>query len=100
MIQGFVSDGADSTGIWARGSRVTIQDNVVTRVRWTGGDLDAIRFFGNGFRILQNFVHDLEGTKDIGDSHVDCFQTFATSGPGSSDVVIQGNRCEAIRRSA
>jgi len=24
-------------------------------------------------------------------------QTYATSGPGSSDVVIQGNRCEEIR---
>ncbi len=48
-------------------------------------------------QILHNFVHDLEGTEDIGDSHVDCMQTFATSGPGSSDVVIQGNRCEGIR---
>jgi hypothetical protein len=97
VIQGFVSDGADSTGIWASGSHVTIQDNEVTRVRHTDDDLDAIRFFGDGVKVLHNTVHDLEGTSDIGDSHVDCMQTYATSRPGSSAVVIQGNRCEGIR---
>jgi hypothetical protein len=97
VIQGFVSDGADSTGIWASGRNVTIQDNAVTQVRHTGDDVDAIRFFGDGSRVLHNSVYDLEGTSDIGDSHVDCIQTYATSRPGSSDVVIQGNRCEGIR---
>lgn len=97
VVQGFVSDGADSTGIWVSGSGVTIQDNTITQVRWTGEDLDGIRFFGDGSRILRNTVTDLEGTDDIGDSHVDCMQTYATSRPGSSDVVIQGNRCEGIR---
>jgi hypothetical protein len=47
--------------------------------------------------VLHNSVHDLEGSGDIGGSHVDCMQTYATSRPGSSDVVIQGNRCEGIR---
>ena len=42
-------------------------------------------------------MRDLEGTSEIGDSHVDCMQTYATSQPGSSDVLIQGNRCEGIR---
>ena len=42
-------------------------------------------------------MRDLEGTSDIGDSHVDCMQTYATSEPGSSGVLIQGNRCEGIR---
>jgi hypothetical protein len=97
VIQGFVSDGADSTGIWAHGTNVTIRDNKVTRVRHTDEDLDAIRFSGNGFKVLHNFVHDLEGSADIGGSHVDCMQTYATSRPGSSDVLIQGNRCEGIR---
>jgi hypothetical protein len=36
IVQGFISDGADSTGIWASGDGVTIQDNVITQVRWTG----------------------------------------------------------------
>ena len=100
IIQGFVSDGAKDTGIWAAGQNVTIQDNTITRVRYTQNDLDAIRFFGDGARVLHNYVYDVEGTSDIGGSHVDCMQSFATSRPGSSNVVIQGNRCEGIRASA
>jgi hypothetical protein len=97
VIQGFVSDGAESTGIWAAGRNVTIRDNTITQVKYNGDDLDAMRFFGDGARVLNNTVHDLEGSEDIGDSHVDCIQTFATSRPGSSDVAIQGNKCEGIR---
>jgi hypothetical protein len=97
IIQGFVSDGAKDTGIWAAGQNVTIQDNTVTQVRYTQNDLDAIRFFGDGARVLHNYAYDVEGTSDIGGSHVDCMQSFATSRPGSSNVVIQGNRCEGIR---
>jgi len=97
IIQGFVSDGAQDTGIWAAGKNVTIQDNTIARVRYTRNDLDGIRFFGDGARVLHNSVRDLEGTSDIGGSHVDCIQTFATSHPGSQNVVIQGNRCEGIR---
>jgi hypothetical protein len=97
VVEGFVSRGADSTGIWVQGTNITVQNNEITQVRFVGEDLDAIRFFGNGTKIIGNRVHDLEGTEDIGDSHVDCIQTFATSGPGSSDVLIQGNRCEGIR---
>jgi predicted small lipoprotein YifL len=97
VIQGFVSDGADSTGIWAAGRNVTIQDNVVTQVRYTQNDVDGIRFFGDGARVLHNAVEDLEGTDEVGDAHVDCMQSFATSRPGSQNVVIQGNRCEGIR---
>jgi hypothetical protein len=97
VIQGFVSDGAESTGIWASGRNVVIQDNTVTNVKHTDDDLDAIRFFGDGAKVLHNSVRDLEGSGDIGGSHVDCIQTYATSRPGSSDVVIQGNRCEGIR---
>ena len=41
--------------------------------------------------------HDPASKVTIGGSHVDCIQTYATSRPGSSDVVIQGNRCEGIR---
>jgi hypothetical protein len=96
IVEGFVSSGADSTGIVANGENITLQNNEVTQVEYTGDDVDAIRFFGDGARILNNRVHDLEGN-DVEDSHVDCIQTFAVSGPGSSDVVIQGNRCEDIR---
>jgi hypothetical protein len=97
VIQGFVSDGADSTGIWAAGTNVTVQDNTITQVRFTENDVDGIRFFGDGARVLHNAVEDLEGTDDVGESHVDCMQSFATSRAGSQNVVIQGNRCEGIR---
>lgn len=97
VVEGFVSRGADSTGIWVSGEGITVQDNEITQVEYTGDDVDAIRFFGDGTKLLDNRVYDLEGSDDVGDSHVDCMQTFATSGPGSSDVVIQGNRCEEIR---
>ena len=74
VVEGFVSDGANSNGIWSSGSGVTIQDNTITHVRWTGDDMDGIGFFGDGSRILRNTVTDLEGT-DIGDAHPDCIQT-------------------------
>jgi hypothetical protein len=96
IIEGFISKGADSTGIWARGQNVTVQNNTVTQVYLTNDDVDGIRFFGDGFRVLNNYVYDLEGN-DSGDAHVDCIQTYATNFPGSSDVLIQGNWCEGIR---
>ena len=96
VVQGFISSGAESTGIRASGENVTIQDNKITQVRYDGEDVDGIRFFGNGAKILRNHVYDLEAN-EVEDSHVDCMQTFATSGPGSENVVIQGNRCEDIR---
>lgn len=96
VIQGFVSDGAEGTGIWVSGTNITVQDNTITQVQYAGDDVDGIRFFGDGTKVLRNRVYDLE-VNDIEDSHVDCIQTYATSGPGSVDVVIQGNRCEGIR---
>ncbi len=96
VVEGFVSRGADSTGIVADGENITVRNNEVTQVDYAGDDVDAIRFFGDGTQILNNRVYDLEGN-DVEDSHVDCIQTFAVDGPGSSNVVIQGNRCEGIR---
>ncbi|GAA5110777.1 right-handed parallel beta-helix repeat-containing protein [Pseudonocardia adelaidensis] len=96
VVEGFVSKGAESTGIVANGENVTVRDNEITQVDYAGDDVDAIRFFGDGAQILNNHVYDLEGN-EVEDSHVDCIQTFAVNMPGSSDVVIQGNRCEGIR---
>ena len=58
IIQGFVSDGAEDTGIWAAGQNVTIQDNTITQVHYTQNDLDAIRFLGDGARVLHNYACD------------------------------------------
>jgi hypothetical protein len=96
VVEGFVSRGADSTGIVANGENITVRNNEITQVDYAGDDVDAIRFFGDGSQILNNRVYDLEAN-DVEDSHVDCIQTFAVDLPGSSNVVIQGNRCEGIR---
>jgi hypothetical protein len=96
VVEGFVSKGADSTGIVAVGENITVRHNEITEVNYDGDDVDAIRFFGDGAQVLNNHVYDLEGS-DVEDSHVDCIQTFAVELPGSSNVVIQGNRCEDIR---
>jgi parallel beta helix pectate lyase-like protein len=96
VVDGFVSRGADSTGIVANGQNITVRNNEITQVEYAGDDVDAIRFFGDGTQILNNRVYDLEAN-EIEDSHVDCIQTFAVNLPGSSNVVIQGNRCEGIR---
>jgi hypothetical protein len=80
VVEGFVSEGAQSTGIWARGTNVTIQDNTITKVYYVGDDVDAIRFFGDGTKVLRNTVRDLEANA-IADSHVDCIQTFAIREP-------------------
>ena len=50
VVQGFISAGADSTGIWASGENVTVQDNMITQVQYNGDDVDGIRFFGDGPR--------------------------------------------------
>jgi hypothetical protein len=96
VIQGFLSDGADSTGIWVAGDNVTVQDNTITQVMHNDQDLDGMRFFGNDVRLLHNWVHDLEGN-DPEESHVDCMQSFATSRSGTTNAVLLGNRCEGIR---
>ena len=97
IIQGFVS-AARKTPASGRPARTSpFRTTRSPRSSTPQNDLDAIRFFGDGARVLHNYAYDVEGTSDIGDSHVDCMQTFATSGPGSSNVVIQGNRCEGIR---
>src|SRR3712207_1735967 len=77
VVQGFVSSGADSTGIVAERDNVVVQDNQITQVFHIDEDVDAMLFF----QLLRNHVYDLEAN-DVGESHVDCMQTIATSGPG------------------
>jgi len=95
-IQNFISKGASNYGIWSYGKNVTIKNNTVTKVLYKGNDLDGIRFFGDETKLLNNRVYNVEGN-DSRDAHVDFIQTFTMTRPGSSNVVIQGNRCENIR---
>ena len=61
-----------------------------------GGDSDAIRFFGSGHAIRNNFMHDYLDEEQYGDPHIDCFQTFSVY-PDSQfahDILIEGNTCD------
>jgi hypothetical protein len=81
-------------GITNQGTGWTIEDNEVERLYMFsgGGDCDYCRLFGDGHVVRHNFFH---GTNfdEIGDAHVDCFQTFDNNGEHLRDVLIDGNTC-------
>jgi hypothetical protein len=61
-----------------------------------GGDSDAMRFFGSGHAIRDNWMHDYLDEEQYGDPHIDCFQTFSVY-PDSQfahDILIEGNTCD------
>ena len=71
------------------------------------GDTDALRFFGNGHIIKNNYFHDyLLGETAWAERktvqnpnpspHMDCMQTFSNGDPpwqGATNVIIEGNFC-------
>ncbi|HTK65442.1 MAG TPA: right-handed parallel beta-helix repeat-containing protein [Pseudonocardia sp.] len=91
-VRNFVVSGGTQTGIWSQGAGNTIADNDISNIGYGHDDIDAIRWFGDGTRILRNTIHDLVRGA-IRDAHPDCAQTYANSLPGSSHVLIEGNRC-------
>ncbi|WP_194117755.1 hypothetical protein [Streptomyces hoynatensis] len=91
VVEGFRAERPEAPGIELTGEDLTLRDSTVIRPR--GGDGDGIRFFGRDLRILGNTVR---GTRNAGDRHADCMQTFADDTPPSRDVLIEGNRCEDV----
>jgi hypothetical protein len=80
-------------GIGITGYDWVVEDNEVARLfDHGGGDCDYSRFFGDGHLIRGNHFH---GTRfdEIGDAHVDCFQTFDNNGEFGHNVTIDGNLC-------
>jgi hypothetical protein len=61
-----------------------------------GGDSDAMRFFGSGHAIRNNFMHDYLDEEQYGDPHIDCFQSFSVypSSQFAHDILIEGNTCD------
>ena len=101
VVQGFISDHADSMGAKLHGGDIVFQDNLITHPVYSGDDTDGIRFFGDNVKILHNTIRDISDgshcTNDgCGDGpHPDCMQTwYSNNYPTSSDIVIVGNRCE------
>ncbi len=80
-------------GLTISGSDWLVEGNEVERLyQYGNGDCDYSRFFGDSHIIRNNFFH---GTlfEEIGDAHVDCFQTFDNNGEYVHNVTIDGNIC-------
>ncbi len=80
-------------GLTISGSDWLVEGNEVERLyQYGNGDCDYSRFFGDNHFIRNNFFH---GTlfNEIGDAHVDCFQTFDNNGEYAHNVTIDGNVC-------
>src|SRR5262245_5255185 len=81
-------------GIPISGNGYIVEDNRSTRMmQWDITlDSDFIRFFGTNGIVRRNWLGDTL-LADIGDAHLDCFQTFTIGGP-TTDMLIEGNYCE------
>jgi hypothetical protein len=101
VVQDFTSAEAKSMGAGLQGNNITFQDNTINHPVNAGDDTDGLRFFGDGIKILHNTITDINDGADCnqdgcGDGpHPDCMQTFySDTNPTSSDITIEGNRCE------
>jgi hypothetical protein len=81
-------------GIVAYGRDILIENNEIVRLHdWgTMDDCDYSRFFGDNITFRNNFFHATD-FDEIGDAHVDCYQTFDNNGEHAVDVFIHNNTC-------
>jgi hypothetical protein len=110
-----------SGGYSGCGDNITIAGNTITQVHnfgifiWGGhndivernniydlwqdtdiDDVDAMRGWGTGHVIRDNYIHDLNVNKGVGEPHNDCFQNYQSSKDTSiqsSNVTIEDNYC-------
>lgn len=95
-VRNFRVSGGTQAGIWSEGANNVIEDNDISQIAYGDDDLDAMRFFGDGTRILRNHVHNLV-RGPLKDAHPDGgAQTYAHSLPGSSHILIEGNTWEGF----
>ena len=102
-VEGGEDDDAESMGALLNGNNITFRDNTISHPVNVGDDTDGLHFFGNNISIVHNTIKDVyDGShcdqNGCGDGpHPDCMQTFYSDQyPTSSDVTIEGNRCEDI----
>jgi len=110
LIQRNTVTGIESIGIFiADRDHVVEWNNVYDLYRTSNRyDVDAMRFFGTGHRIRNNYFHDINEFKSVrsasGDTpHVDCWQTYTTFDRDgdpveTNDVIIENNYCVRISR--
>lgn len=81
-------------GIVVEGTSWVIKNNEIERMfDYGNGDCDYTRFFGDNHTFMSNLFH---GTNqfEVGDAHVDCFQTFDNNGQYAHNIIIEKNRCK------
>jgi hypothetical protein len=103
VVEGFISVDGHSQGAKIQGSNIVFQSNVIRHPVNAGDDTDGIRFFGDDIKLLYNQISDVyDGSHCTKNGcgagpHPDCFQTFYSHQyPTSSDIVINGNRCQNV----
>ena len=103
VVEGFTLTDAHSMGARLQGNNITFQDNTITHPVNAGDDTDGMRFFGDGISIVHNSISDVSDGSHCDDNgcgngpHPDCMQTwYSTTYPTSSNITIEGNRCENI----
>lgn len=80
-------------GLAISGEGWLVERNEVERLYSYGnGDSDYSRFFGDNHVIRWNFFHGTNFS-EIGDAHVDCFQTFDNNGEYAHHIIFDGNVC-------
>ncbi len=82
------------SGICINGVDWVIENNEVERLIWGGsGDADYSRLFGENIVFRKNHFHGSR-EDEIGDAHVDCWQTFTNNGEYLRKALIEANICE------
>lgn len=94
-VQNFVVTGGARDGISVRGKNVTVQNCDIYGITESTGDMNAVTFFGDDFKMLYNTIGVtnflLSGPR--GSAHVDAVQTWNNDpGEQSARVQIIGNR--------
>jgi hypothetical protein len=103
VVKGNTLYRVQGTGINIMGTNWLVEGNDVSHSLDTntdsglevGGDSDAMRFFGSGHVIRNNYLHDNLDTEQTGSPHIDCFQTFSVyyESQYADHILIDSNYC-------
>jgi parallel beta-helix repeat protein len=81
-------------GMTVSGTNFLVEKNEVNRLFQydTTGDCDYSRFFGDNITFRGNYFH---GTifSEVGNAHLDCWQTFDNNGEHAANITWDGNWC-------
>jgi hypothetical protein len=104
VIRGNTLYRVQGVGISVVGQNWLVEDNDISHGldvntytgEYDGSDTDAVRFFGSGHVIRNNRMSDYLEEEQLGDPHIDCFQTFAVypESQFAHDILVEGNTCD------